>query len=168
MDATTLHALAVFPDLLQAHYLAIPPQFRQWTPPTWDGVPSVPFTALEQICHVRDIEIDGYHRRFARTLNDHCPHLRNVDAEALRLLRDYAHADAQEILVSFRQARGTTLELLVDLTEEQLQRPAVFEDRPTTMLGLTYSLSSHDRRHLAGLKWLRAQTEELKRFTWHK
>ena len=98
---------------------------------------------------MRDIEIDGYHRRFARTLNDHAPHLPNVDGEALRLLRDYAHADAQEVFVTFRQARGTTLELLVGLTEEQLQRPAVFEDRPTTMRGLAHSLSSHDAQFLA-------------------
>jgi hypothetical protein len=33
-------------------------------------VPSEPLTAIEQVCHVRDIEIDGYHRRFHRALDE--------------------------------------------------------------------------------------------------
>lgn len=157
----TLRALAVFPDLLEAHYAAIPPAFRHWTPPTWQGVPSEPFTALEQICHVRDIEIDGYHRRFARTLGEHNPVLPDIDGEALKQVRRYAEAEAGEVLAAFRAARITTLELLTALDEAQLQRPAVFENRPTTLRGLMHYLCSHDQQHLAGLQWLRAQMAAL-------
>jgi hypothetical protein len=60
MNAITLTTLANFPPQLEAHYAAIPAEFRHWAPPSWDGVPSEPFTAIEQVCHVRDVEIDGY------------------------------------------------------------------------------------------------------------
>ena len=72
----TLDALALFPRQLEAHYLAIPAGFEHWAPPAWDGIPSEPFTAIEQVCHVRDVEIDGYHVRFQRTLHESDPLLR--------------------------------------------------------------------------------------------
>ena len=70
MNAVTRAALAAFPDQLEAHFAAFPPGFMRWVPASWDGVPSEPLTALEQLCHVRDIEIDGYQLRIRRTLAD--------------------------------------------------------------------------------------------------
>lgn len=70
MNTITLSALADFPRQLEAHYAAIPAEFKHWAPPNWEGVPSEPFTAIEQVCHVRDVEIDGYHARFHRTLHE--------------------------------------------------------------------------------------------------
>jgi hypothetical protein len=61
MNPITVAALEAFPQQLEAHYAAIPASFRQWAPPSWDGVPSEPLTAIEQLCHVRDIEVEGYH-----------------------------------------------------------------------------------------------------------
>jgi len=69
MNAITLDALATFPLQLEAHYAAVPLEFKNWSPPSWEGVPSEPLSAIEQVCHVRDIEIDGYHVRFHRTLS---------------------------------------------------------------------------------------------------
>jgi zinc-binding alcohol dehydrogenase family protein len=66
MNNTTLNALAGFPEQLEAHYAAIPGEFLNWGPPSWDGIPSEHFTPIEQVCHVRDIEIDGYHVRLQR------------------------------------------------------------------------------------------------------
>ncbi len=59
MHPITLAALEAFPREFEKHYAAFPAQFVHWAPPSWDGVPSEPFTAIEQICHVRDIEIEG-------------------------------------------------------------------------------------------------------------
>ena len=73
LNPATLQALAAFPQLLEDHYSAFPREFVHWSPCSWDGVPSEPFTAIEQICHVRDIEIEGYHQRFTRTLNEDQP-----------------------------------------------------------------------------------------------
>jgi hypothetical protein len=90
MNQTTLTALSSFPEQLQAHYAAIPAQFKHWSPPSWDGIPSEPFTAIEQICHVRDIEIEGYHVRIERTLLESCPTLASIDSIAVTAQRTYA------------------------------------------------------------------------------
>jgi hypothetical protein len=71
MNQTTLNSLAVFPEQLEAHYAAIPENFKNWGPASWDGIPSERFTSIEQVCHVRDIEIDGYHVRLHRVLHSH-------------------------------------------------------------------------------------------------
>ena len=83
MDQTTLQALADFPGLLEAHFAQIPPEFRTWRPDSWEGVPSEPFSAIEQLCHVRDIEIDGYHQRIRRMREEPHPTLASVDGERL-------------------------------------------------------------------------------------
>ena len=154
MDAMTIDALALFPQQLQAHYLAIPVGFEHWAPPSWDGIPSEPFTAIEQVCHVRDVEIDGYHVRFQRTLHESDPLLPGLPI-ALAVHRDYAHANATETLASFAAARAGTVTLLSGLSAQQLARTAVFEDYgPVTLRSLVHYLCSHDQQHLAGLQWL--------------
>ena len=155
MNPTTLSALAEFPSQLEAHYGAIPDAFRHWAPPSWEGVPSEAFTAIEQLCHVRDIEIEGYHVRFRRTLAESHPTLASIDSEPLAIERGYGTADAAKVLADFRLARVQTMEIISNLTDAQLARTAVFEGYgPLTMRSLIHYLCSHDQQHLAGLQWL--------------
>lgn len=155
MNPTTLAALAAFPSQLDAHYAAIPQAFRHWAPPSWEGVPSEAFTAIEQLCHVRDIEIEGYHVRFRRTLAETHPTLASIDSEPLAIERNYGAADAATVLAEFRLARVQTMEIVSQLSETQLARTAVFEGYgPLTMRSLIHYLCSHDQQHLAGLQWL--------------
>ncbi|HEY0505479.1 MAG TPA: DinB family protein [Lysobacter sp.] len=155
MNKTTLNALALFPLQLEAHYAAIPADYRHWAPPSWDGIPSERFTPIEQVCHVRDVEIDGYHVRFQRTLREADPFLPDLGSEVLARQRNYAGADVNEVLASFRDARAHTVKLIAGLDDAQLARPAMFEDYgPVTLRGLVHYLCSHDQQHLAGLQWL--------------
>jgi hypothetical protein len=155
MNPTTLSALAAFPSQLEAHYAAIPAAFRHWAPPSWEGVPSEAFTAIEQLCHVRDIEVEGYHVRFRRTLAEVHPTLVSIDSEPLAIERNYGAADAAKVLAEFRLARVQTMEIVSSLSDAQLQRTAVFEGYgPLTMRSLIHYLCSHDQQHLAGLQWL--------------
>ena len=155
MYAITLATLAAFPDQLEAHYAAFPPAATRWAPSSWDGVPSEPLTAIEQLCHVRDIEIDGYHVRIRRTLTEERPTLASIDTDALARERAYAHDDATRALADFRAARATTLEMISGLNEPQLARTAVFEGYGAlTLQSLVHYLCSHDQQHLAGLQWL--------------
>ncbi len=155
LDAATLGALRGFPQQLAAHYAALPAACTRWAPPSWDGIPSERLTALEQLCHVRDIEIDGYQVRFKRTLREDRPLLASIDTDALVIQRSYASADAAQALAQFAAARAQTMELLVGLGTEQLERRAEFEGYgPTTLRGLVHYLCSHDQQHLAGLQWL--------------
>jgi hypothetical protein len=155
MHPITLAALESFPRELEKHYAAFPREFVHWAPESWDGVPSEPFTAIEQICHVRDIEIEGYQVRFQRTLDESSPLLPFIDSETVTKARNYASYDPSRVFAEFRSARARTLELLHGLTEEQLARPAVFEGYGAVSLrGLVHYLCSHDQQHLAGLQWL--------------
>ena len=160
MNRITLNALAAFPQQLEAHYGAIPAQFAAWTPASWDGIPSEWFTPIEQVCHVRDIEIDGYHVRLLRVLRESNPTLESIDSEALAKERSYATSNAGEALSAFRAARAKTVELISELTAEQFSRTAVFEGYGSLCLrSLVHYLCSHDQQHLAGLQWLLGKIE---------
>lgn len=160
MNQVTLKALAVFPGQLEAHYAAIPGQFATWTPASWDGIPSERFTPIEQVCHVRDIEIEGYHVRLDRVLRESNPILVSIDSEALAKKRAYATSSAAEAFAAFRVAREKTVELISQLTVEQFARTAIFEGYGSLCLrSLVHYLCSHDQQHLAGLQWLLGKIE---------
>jgi hypothetical protein len=153
--STTFDALTAFPQALERHYAAFPREFIHWTPPSWEGVPSEPFTAIEQICHVRDIEIEGYQDRFRRTLAEDSPFLPSIDSEPIAKERNYGAADPAQIFASFRIARAETIALLRSLDPASFERPAEFEGYgPVTLRGLVHFLCSHDQQHLSGLQWL--------------
>jgi len=155
MHSITFAALEAFPGELEQHYAAFPPQFVHWAPDSWNGVPSEPFTAIEQICHVRDIEIEGYQVRFQRTLREHSPLLPSIDSEAVAKARNYGVENPAAVFTEFRAARSKTLSLLRGLADSQFARPAVFEGYgPVTLRGLVHYLCSHDQQHLSGLQWL--------------
>lgn len=155
MNPITLASLAAFPTQLEAHYAAFPDKFTHWAPASWEGVPSEALTAIEQLCHVRDIEIEGYHVRFRRALDEEHPVLVSIDTDALARERGYGNADAQTVLAAFRAARAETVEIIAGLTPAQLERTAVFEGYgPLTVRSLVHYLCSHDQQHLAGLQWL--------------
>ena len=157
LDVTTLTALREFPAQLEAYYGAIPADFTAWRPDSWAGIPSEPFIPIEQICHVRDVEIDGYHVRFRRTLEEVNPVLVYLNGESLARERRYASQDATLVFAEFRTARAKTLELISTFTPQQLARPAQFNGAPATLLGLVHYLCSHDQQHLSGLQWLLAR-----------
>ena len=158
MNPITLTSLRVFPDLLEAHYAAVPAEYRHWAPPSWEGVPSEALTAIEQVCHVRDVEIEGYQVRFQRVLTEVNPLLPSLDTEALARERAYGSSDSALALAAFRRARAQTVELIAALPPEQFTRTAVLEGYgPLSMRSLVHYLCSHDQQHLAGLQWLLGQ-----------
>jgi hypothetical protein len=155
MNAVTFDTLAAFPRALERHYAAFPREFVHWTPPSWSGVPSEPFTAIEQVCHVRDIEVEGYQVRFRRTLEEAAPFLPSIDSEPLAKERNYGAADVERVFADFRAARADTVAMLRALPAASFDRPAEFEGYgPVTLRGLVHFLCSHDQQHLAGLQWL--------------
>jgi len=155
IDAT-LQALAGFPRLLEMHYREVPAGYERWTPSSWEGIPSERFNAIEQLLHVRDIEVEGYRVRFQRILAEDQPLLEDIDSYALARQRGYEHDnDAQRALVEFRVAREHLVRRLSALHPDDLARRAVFPGHgPVTARGLMHFLCSHDQQHLAGLQWL--------------
>ncbi len=155
IDPSTRSALAGFAQQLEQFYDAIPAAYKAWTPSSWEGIPSESFSAIGQICHVRDIEVDGYHVRFHRMLHEEAPVLHSLDGYHLATERDYEHANAEEVLAAIRSGRAKTLQVLSALSPEQWNRTAAFDGYGSlTVRGLAHYLCSHDQQHLAGLQWL--------------
>jgi hypothetical protein len=157
MLAHTLAALADFPRQLEAHVAAVPPGMLRWTPGDWAGCPSERLTVVEQLWHLRDIEIDGYHVRFPRTLEETHPLLADIDGEALAVQRCHGERDPHQALREFKQARAQTVALLQSLDADAFERTARFDGGTITLRGLVHMLCSHDHQHLAGLQWLLAR-----------
>ena len=117
--------------------------------------PSESLNAIEQICHVRDVEIDGYHIRFQRMLTESEPTLDSLDGYGLIQEKNYAQSDPMLVFKDIRVARAETLQLIENLTETQLARAGYFEGYGRlTVAGLVHYLCSHDQQHLSGLQWL--------------
>lgn len=155
MPESTLSGLAAMPDRLEAAFHLVPRDRQSWTPASWDGIPGERFSPLGQVCHVRDIEIDGYHVRIRRMLAEENPDLASIDSDALAIERGYDSQDANAALDAFRKARAETLQLLQGLSADQLMRRGTFaEYGPLTLQSLVHYLASHDNQHLACMDWL--------------
>jgi hypothetical protein len=160
MLSVTVAALASFPQLLEDQIRAVPAGYLDWRPPSWDGIPSEPFTALQQLCHVRDIEIEGYHVRLRRMLDEDSPELASIDSVALVGPRRYAEADPDAVLAEIRHARRHTIALIAGLGDAELGRPGSFEGYGRlTLKALIHYLCSHDLQHLSGIQWLLGQID---------
>lgn len=150
-----IEMLAQTPGRLEALFRLVPVERWGWEPDNWEGVPGERFSALGTLCHVRDIEIDGYHVRIRRMLEEQEPDLVSVDGYRLAQERAYGQTDPALALAAFREARALTTQMLGRLDARQLARRGRFaEHGEITLRGLIHYLCSHDDQHLAGMHWL--------------
>jgi hypothetical protein len=149
--------LARMPAELEEALELFPEQALAWRPPSWHESPGEHFCAIEHVCHVRDIEVDGYHVRFSRVLQEDVPELASIDGHHLALMRKYLAQSPAKVMGEFRAARERTIALLVE-NWEQRNRQGTFADfGKVTFEGLAHVLRSHDLQHLAGMHWLHAK-----------
>jgi hypothetical protein len=154
----TVTELGTMPDEFEKVFRQVPRNLWNWKPESWDGVPGESFSALEQACHLRDIEIDGYHVRFQRMLREDNPALESIDGYALARERKYEEQAPDAVLAEFRSARARTIEMLSDLTDAAWRRKGSFAEYGIlTTAGLAHLLRSHDQQHLACMQWLFAK-----------
>ena len=155
-----MSALKAFPELLEQYFYAIHENTWHWKPESWEGIPSESLNAIEQICHIRDVEIDGYHIRFRRMLEETNPTLNSLDGYNLVEERKYAQSNPGAVFAEIKFARDKTLKLIKGLTDDQFSRTGYFEGYgKLTVKSLVHYLCSHDQQHLSGLQWLLGQME---------
>ncbi len=151
----TVEVLRRFPAELRRHLEDAPDGAVDFRPKAWDGIPSEQLTLRQQICHLRDIEIDGYARRFERMLGEKKPRLESIDAYALVSERRYDKTEIEHAFAAFEAARRDTVRLLESIKPDDLNRLGGFEGYGrVTLNGLVHYLVSHDQQHLAGIHWL--------------
>jgi DinB superfamily len=152
--------LTLTPDEFEKILNKFPTDKIDWKPESWAEVPSEEFSAIGQICHLRDIEIDGYHIRFQRVVNEQTPFLPSIDGYELERQRQYHLQNPNVALGEFRFARTKTIEMLRNFRESDFERIADYEGYgEVTLMSLVYFLLSHDLQHLSGMNWLLAKID---------
>jgi hypothetical protein len=114
------------------------------------------FSAVENVCHLRDIEVEGYTARINRILKEEQPFLPDIDGGRLAIERQYNSQNLSEALHAFALARKANVRVLTDLDVEQLDRSGTFEGLgAVTLERLLLMMREHDDGHLNDLREIR-------------
>lgn len=115
------------------------------------------FSVLELICHLRDIELEGYSARIRRLLDEDEPFLPDVDGTKVARDRDYNSENVGAALGSFAKAREANLRILSALSDRALSRAGMLEGvGPITIAELIEKMKEHDQGHHAEALKLKA------------
>jgi hypothetical protein len=111
-------------------------------------VPGVEFSVLENICHLLDIEREGYSVRIQRLLEEDDPVLADIDGSRLARERDYNSQNMETALEAFTRARLGNIRVLKSLDPDQLGRGGTLETvGPVTLSELLRMMRAHDDAH---------------------
>lgn len=120
--------------------------------------PGKPWSILEHICHLRDIEQEGYRIRIAKMIAEDRPFLNDLDGDKLAAERDYNNQDFKSALKDFVDGRVLNIRAICDLSADQLRRQGMFENVGLlTLMELLIKMRDHDRGHIAELTELRSE-----------
>jgi transcriptional regulator with XRE-family HTH domain len=148
--ANAVAGLGAMPARLKAIAAAVP-QAAWRTKPAGGG-----FSLLEHVCHLRDIDGDGYRLRVERMLTESCPSLPDLDGDALATARDYLSQDLSAALAAFAATRLDIVARLAKLTSEQRRQTGLMAGTmEITIDGLVEAMTAHDSEHLDQLSGLR-------------
>lgn len=113
------------------------------------------FSATENVCHLRDIEEEGYSVRIRRLIDETEPHLADLDGARLAAERDYNRQNMTEALARLTRARSQNVEALRELSPDSLLRCGTFEGAgPITLGQLLFMMREHDADHIKELERL--------------
>lgn len=141
-----LASLAAMPDALQRRLAGLTDTQLRFKP----GADT--FSVLENVWHLRDIEVEGYARRLTLLLREENPLLSDLDGSALARERRYNSQPLQPALDAFVGSRRASLAMLADVTPAQLKRRGSFENVGEVSLARLMELwVEHDQGHLKEL-----------------
>lgn len=118
------------------------------------------FSAVEHVCHLRDIEVEGYAARIGKILREELPALPDLNGSRLAAERQYNEQNLSEALEAFTNARLDNARVIKSLTAEQLSRRGMFENvGQMTLEKLLQMMREHDEAHLKELSDLLAHSD---------
>ena len=151
--AESIERLETMPAFVAAAVEGAPPDVLAFRPGPEE------FSLLEQACHLRDLEREGYLVRVRRLLTEREPELQPFDGAAVARERRYFEQDAKLAAQEFAAARRELTGLLAPLTEEDLGRRALFEGESITFRRLVEMILEHDRGHREEIERLLARED---------
>jgi hypothetical protein len=116
------------------------------------------FALVEQACHLRDVEREGYLTRARRILAEELPELVPFFGDVVARERDYLAQDAFAAAHDFAAARAELVALLRQVTPEQLGREGRFGGERITLRRLVAMIEEHDAGHRVEIEGLRTGT----------
>jgi hypothetical protein len=147
-----LEYLSETPDVVGQLAGALTEEDRRWRPREAE------FSVLENVCHLRDIEREGYAARIRRLLDENEPLLPDIDGSRLARERDYNSHQMETALEDFAGAREGNVAVIRSLTPDQLERAGVLETvGPITLSRLLRMMREHDEAHRKEIEELREQ-----------
>lgn len=146
--------LGEMPETFRQLMLELPPEALTWKPAARE------FSVLEHLCHLRDLEREGYAVRIKKLLAEIDPVLSDFDGDKIAAERDYNRQDFAAAFLDFARARIDNLATLENLSPAQLQRRGTFEGLGEIDLKkLIFMMHEHDEAHRRELKELRRQLD---------
>jgi transcriptional regulator with XRE-family HTH domain len=107
------------------------------------------FSLLEHVCHLRDIDGDGYRVRLERMLTEECPSLPDIDGDALAKERNYLGQNLETALAAFTATRLEMVARLAKLAPDERRRVGLMAGtQEITVEGLAEIIAAHDSEHL--------------------
>jgi hypothetical protein len=140
--AAKLSTLAAMPADFAAQAASIPA-------PDWQrGAANGNFSVHQHVCHLRDIDIEGYRMRIERMLSEVIPTLVDLDGAKLARERNYHRQDVRTAQAAWAAVRADLVRRLAGLTQAERQRTGVMEGvGEITVDGLIEMMLAHDREH---------------------
>lgn len=133
--------LAAFPATLKDSLAAAGPHLRIRAS---DGR----FAMVEHLCHLDDLEREGYGARIARLLSDENPEWDDFDGAAIAEERKYLEQDADAALARFAEARAANVARLRSASAEDWNRSGVHRGMGEVSLRrIAEMMLEHDRGH---------------------
>ena len=114
------------------------------------------FSALEQVCHLRDLELEGYAARIGKLLKENQPSLPDFDGGRIARERDYNNQNFASAFQDFAHARAKNVRVIKTLSSDELNRSGQLEGVGIiTLKELLLLMREHDLSHLQELSDLR-------------
>lgn len=121
------------------------------------------FSVVENVCHLRDLEMQGYAPRITRMLDETDPALADFDGARVAAESNYDCEQSELALQTFSLTRKQNVQKLRSLTEEQLRREGLLDGvGRITLTRLAKLMQEHDEGHLEDLRVLRQRLEKLR------
>ncbi len=114
------------------------------------------FSFVEQVCHLRDLEREGYGVRVEKLLTEMQPLLPDFDGARMARERDYNAQDYEAALGEFAEVRQRNVDVVRNLSIDELNRRGTLEGVGEVKLeGLLALMHEHDSGHLDEMRAMR-------------
>ena len=137
----SVRELSTMPAFLEAALGRVPPHSMALRPEGEE------FAMVEQACHLRDVEREGFLLRARRLLAEKDPVLQPFFGDVVARERNYLAQDARSAARDFTLARRELVAIFAAASPADFARSGTFAGEPLCLRELLGMVAAHDREH---------------------